>query len=267
MDWTPGNSLLKGGDMAIRPLTKKDQNGVLYARPPSVEAKVGAIVGCNDWAALAQRARITDPKAPDYLPSECLVYLIRDAIRRDDQRIATLLMPPLLVRCEANLLKTVPDSAMRDAEAVREEILSSLQMLFTDDAAEDALDYYECRFGRAFKALRIDHVRAEIKRRKELTDLPEVTNEDGDMMLDHEALARLSRAARIGPSQEDRAYLPQVLKAVNDLPPDQRRAVVLRRIIGQQEELVAKECDVDGRTIRNRLSRADERLKTFKEDL
>jgi hypothetical protein len=253
--------------MAIRPLIKKDQKGVLYARPPSVEAKIGAVLHCNDWAALAQRARITDPKAPEHLPSECMVHLIRDAIRRGDQRTATLLMPPLLVRCEANLLKTVPDSAMRDAEAVREEILSNFQMLFTDDAAEDALDYYECRFNRAFKALRIDHVRAEFTRRKELTDLPEVSNEDGDTMLDDEALARLSRAARIGPSQEDRAYLSQVLKAVNDLPPDQRRAVVLRRIIGHEEEVVAKKCDVDGRTVRNRLSRADERLKTFKEDL
>jgi DNA-directed RNA polymerase specialized sigma24 family protein len=97
--------------------------------------------------------------------------------------------------------------------------------------------------------------------------LPEVSNEDGGTMLDDETLARLSRIARIGPSQEDRAYLPQVLKAVNDLPPDQRRAVVLRRIIGHEEEVVAKMCKVEGRTVRNRLSRADERLKKFKEDL
>jgi hypothetical protein len=176
-------------------------------------------------------------------------------------------MPPLLVRCEAILLKTVPDGTLRDAEAVREEILSSFQLLFTDDATEDALDYYECRFGRAFKALRIDHVRAEITRRKELTDLPEVSKADGDTMLDEETLTRLSRMARIGTSQEDRAYLPQVLKAVNDLPPDQRRAVVLRRIIGHEEEVVAKMCKVKGRTVRNRLSGADERLKKLKEDL
>jgi hypothetical protein len=266
MNWTSGNPLPKGGDMA-RPLIKKDQRGGLYTRPHSVEAKIDAVLGRNDWAPLAQRARITDPKAPDHLPSECLVHLIRDAIRRGDQRIATLLMPPLLVRCEAILLKTVPNSANRDAEAAREEILSSFQMLFTDDAAEDALDYYECRFGRAFKALRIDHVRAEITRRKELADLPEMSNEDGDTMLDDEVLARLSRMARVGPSQEDRIYLEQVLKAVNDLPPDQRRSVVLRRIIGHEEKVVAKMCDADGRTVRNRLSRADQRLKKFKEDL
>lgn len=250
-----------------RPLTKRDQKGALYVRPPGIEAKIDAILGQNDWAKLGERARITDPNAPDYLPSECLVHLIRDAIRRGDQRLATVLMSPLLVRCEAILRRTVPDGVLRNAEAVREEILSSFQLMFTEDAAEDALDYYECRFGRAFKALRINHVRAEISERKNLTDLPEVSNADGETMLDDDMLARLSRAARIGPSQEDRIYLPQVLKAVNNLPPDQRRAVVLRRIIGHEEEIVAKICKVDGRTVRNRLSRADKRLKTYKEDL
>jgi hypothetical protein len=176
-------------------------------------------------------------------------------------------MGPLLIRCEANLLRTVPEHRLRNAEAVREEILSSFQLLFTDDAADDALDFYECRFGRAFRALRISHVRAAIAERKELTDLPEVANEDGERMLDDDMLARLSRAAQIGPSQEDAAYLPQVLKAVEELPPDQRRAVVLRRIIGHTEEVAADMCGVDGRTIRNRLTRADERLKKFKEEL
>lgn len=265
MDRTPGNPLLRGGYMA-RPLTKISGKGEVYARPPSVEARIDGAIE-QDWATLARRARITDQKAADYLPSECLVHLLRDAIRRGDQRVATVLMAPLLVRCESILLKTVPDSAMRDAVAVREEILSSFQMLFTDDRAEDALDYYECRFGRAFKALRIDQVRAEFARRKELTDLPEVSSEDGGAMLDDEMLARLSRMARTEPSQEDRVYLLQVLKAVNGLPPDERRAVVLRRIIGHTEESAAAACDVEGRTIRNRLRRADERLKTFKEDL
>jgi sigma-70-like protein len=249
-----------------RPLTKISGKGELYARPPSVETKIDGAIG-QDWAILAKRARITDRKAADYLPSECLVHLIRDAIRRSDQRVATVLMSPLLVRCESILLKTVPDSAMRDAVAVREEILSSFQMLFTDDGAENALDYYECRFGRAFKALRIDQVRTEFARRKELIDLPEMSSEDGDTMLDDEMLARLSRMAKTGPSQEDRAYLLQVLKVVNGLSADQRRAVVLRRIIGHTEESAAAACNVEGRTIRNRLSRADERLKKFKEDL
>jgi hypothetical protein len=176
-------------------------------------------------------------------------------------------MRPLLLRCAANLLKTVPDGAMRNAAAVREDILSSFQMLFTEAAAEDTLDYYECKFGRAFKSLRLDRIEAEKSQQKGVTDLPQVRNEDGGTMPDEEALALLSRMARISGSQEDRVYLPQVLKAVNDLPPDQRRAVVLRRIIGHTEEQTAKICKVDKRTIRYRLARADIQLKKLKEDL
>lgn len=249
-----------------RPLLKINEKGALYTRPPSIEAKIDGAIG-QDWATLNRRARVTDPKSPDYLPSECLVHLIRNAIRSGDHRVATVLMPPLLVRCESNLMRTVPDGGLRDGESVREEILSSLQLMFTDDAAEDELDYYECRFNSAFRSLRIDHARAAIKERKNLTDLPLAKTEDGDTMLDEEMLTRLSRMARIGPSQEDRMYLPQVLKAVNDLPPDERRAVVLRRIIGHTEESAAAICKVEGRTIRNRLQRANQRLKTLKEDL
>jgi sigma-70-like protein len=178
--------------------------------------------------------------------------------------------PRLLNRAEANLLRTVPDSRMRDAEAVRQEILSSLALMFAEDGLEgheDELDFYECKFLRSLSFLRIDHVRKENARRKELTDLSEVTTEDGDVMLEEDLLARLSRKARIGASQEDHAYLPEVIKALDRLPPDQKRTVVLRRIIGHTEEQTAKICNVDMRTIRNRLARADMQLKKLKEDL
>lgn len=250
-----------------RPLMKKDQKGALYVRPASVEAKIDGVIGTNDWAELGRRAKITDRNARDFLPSECMVHLIRDAIRRDDQRIATLLMMPLMLRCEKFLLNKVPDSAMRNAEAVREEILDSFQTLFTSEAAQDALDFYECKFWMAFRALQVDHVRAEKTRRKELTDLPEVSNENGEMMDQADVLARLSHMARIGPAQEAHTDLPVILDAVNDLPPAQRRAVLLHRVLGYEQKEAAAMCDVDERTIRNRLRGADEGgLKKFKED-
>jgi hypothetical protein len=249
-----------------RPLTKKDETGVLYTRPKSIEATIDVAL-IQDRATLSQRAQATHRNSWDHLPSECLVHLIRDAIRRGDQHLASALMPPLLVRCEASLKRTVPDGGFRNAEAIREEILSSFALLFTDDAEEEALDYYECKFNRAFRSLRINHVRAEVRARKQLTDLPEVTTPDGELMLDADVLAKLAQAAKIGPSQEDHVYLPQVLKAIDELPPDQRRAFVLRRIIGDTEERVAANEGVEGRTIRNRIERADARLKKLKEDL
>ena len=90
-------------------------------------------------------------------------------------------MPQLLKRAEANLERTVPDSRMRDAESVRHEILSNLAMMFTQDGTEgheDELDFYECKFLRALRFLRIDHVRKALSERKELTDLPEA--DDGE---------------------------------------------------------------------------------------
>ena len=152
-----------------RPLTKKN-----LTRPPGIERKIDIALP-QDWAILSRRARETNPQSGDFLPSECLVHLLRDAIRRSDDRIARVLMPQLLKRAEANLKRTVPDSRMRDAESVRHEILSDLAMMFTQDGTEgheDELDFYECRFGRALRFLRIDHVRKALATRKELTDLP-----------------------------------------------------------------------------------------------
>jgi len=251
-----------------RPLLKTNEKSTL-TRPPGVEAKIDAAL-TQDWTTLSRLARVSDPRSPDFLPSECLVHLIRDAIRRGEDRISSVLMSRLLNRAGANLLRTVPDSRMRDAEAVRQEILSSLALMFAEDGLEgheDELDFYECKFLRSLSFLRIDHVRKENARRKELTDLSEVTTEDGDVMLEEDLLARLSRKARIGASQEDHAYLPEVIKALDRLPPDQKRTVVLRRIIGHTEEQTAKICNVDMRTIRNRLARADMQLKKLKEDL
>jgi hypothetical protein len=94
------NPLLKGSDMA-RPLLKKNEKGVL-TRPPGIEAKTD-IALAQDWATLSRRARETNPLSPDFLPSECLVHLIRHAIRRSEDRTARVLMPQLLKRAEANL--------------------------------------------------------------------------------------------------------------------------------------------------------------------
>jgi len=231
-----------------RPLLKKNEKGVL-TRPPGIEAKIDSAPS-QDWATLSRRARVTDSRSSDFLPSECLVHLSRAAIRRGDDRVARVLMQQLLNRAEVNLLRTVPDTRMRDAESVRQEILSSLMMLFTQDGSEgheDDLDFYECKFLRALRLLRIDHVRKALASRRKLTDLPDASN--------------------ISPSQEDRLYLPEVIKALDKLSPDQKRAVVLRRIIGHTEEQTAKICKVNKRTIRYRLAAADKQLRKLKEDL
>ena len=64
------------------------------------------------------------------------------------------------------------------------------------------------------------------------------------------------------------------LKAIISLPSDERKAVILCRVLGYKEEsedpsavTAAKLCGVTGRTIRNRLSRAEAKLSHLQENL
>ena len=65
-----------------RPLTKHDQHGTLYSRPPLIEGLIDVALS-QDLATLRTRAALRDQKAPEFLPSECLVHLVRDGRRRD----------------------------------------------------------------------------------------------------------------------------------------------------------------------------------------
>src|SRR4051794_27416736 len=96
-------------------LTKKDQNGNLYTRPASVEAKINGALE-QDLSTLVRRSEITKQSEPDFLPLECLVHLIRRFRGRDDQHATSLLMPVLLRRCESILKSKVPDNFVPMAE-------------------------------------------------------------------------------------------------------------------------------------------------------
>lgn len=260
----------------VRPLSRDDQGGTRYRRPQAVEAKLAAVLSLGAETVIA-RARLTDSAAPEYLPPECLVHLIRDALRRRDDRTANALLVILLQRCEARLLRTVPDARIPGAARVREDILSDFGLMFVHDRLEEHsadLDYYECRFNSALRALRVDHIRAARTAQKPLMPLPEPAGDQAGGTLDEEALARMSEAAKHNASQEDHTYLAQMAGAINDLAPDLRQAFVLCRVLGYEEEsedpskrTAATICGVTGRTIRNRLARADKQLKRLKENL
>lgn len=260
-----------------RPLTN-ESDGTLYMRPPGVEAQIDQVVELS-LAELRSRLQITDRNDPEYLRSECLVHLVREGRRSGDQALMSTVLPILLGRCEANLLVKVPDGVMPDAANLRQEILDDLAELFVVDGSgdfPDELDFYECKFNMAFRALRIDAVRRDVRRRKrsvEVVDLPPL---EVKSMPDpyEDAFARVSEAFRVLPTQEWDAYREPFVQAIEALPPDERDAVVLVHVLGYkeesenpEEETAATRCDCTGRTIRNRLTRAAAKLSRFKEDL
>ena len=261
-----------------RPLTKTKTGGELYTRPPDVDAQIDEAI-CLSRSDLQTSLLITDRNALGYLRTECLVHLVRQGRRCDDQRLMNTVLPVLLGRCEANLLVTVPDGEMPDASSLRQEILDTVTDLFVTDGTgdfPDELDFYECRFNRAFQTRRIDMVRRDIRRRKRsiaVVDLPpsESPNEPDD---NEDAFARVSDAYKSQPTQEWDAFREPIEKAIKALPADERDAIILVHVLGYKEEsedpkeeTAATRCNCTGRTIRNRLNRAAAKLSRFKEVL
>lgn len=255
----------------VRPLTKHDKEGNRYVRPPKIEAMTEAALA-QDLPTLLRRAELSEREAEGYLPSECLVSLIRDAIRRDDQASIEGLLPVLLARCEANLKAKVPDAMYADANGLREEILGEFALVIALDGTDenpDELDYFECKFNSAFSCFRIDMLRKEDVRTKPLVPLP-----TGPDRTDGEAVEWMSNALQAAATQDHGLRYQELLSGIEALPSDERRAVVMCCMMGFEEESIdpakttaATLCGVTGRTIRNRLCRAAEKLSRFQEQL
>jgi hypothetical protein len=251
-----------------RPLVKRDSNGKVYERPEEIEAAL-EISSRQDLGELKRRAEIADKKSREFLPSECLVHLIREARRGGNDESMNGLLPILLRRCAANLKRTVPDSSLGNAAEVREEILGEFSVLFAEDGKVghfDELDFYECRFNRAFRALRISIYRREAKVTRRLETLDKkIPGDDGG---EEEYAARDSEEFRKNAAQIPRIYLNELLRS---LPENERVAVILCVLMeykqesdDPQERTAASICKVSGRTIRHRLSRALTKLAELK---
>ncbi|WP_428393407.1 hypothetical protein [Lichenicoccus sp.] len=251
----------------------KQRDGVRYARPPVVETNIDDALH-SDPTFLPRRLLVTDRGAPDYLRSECLIHLIREAHRAGDDRRRDTVLPILLGRCEA-ILKAKVSEQLPNAAALREEVLSEFcELLIADGTGQDpdTLDYYECRFNHAFRTLRIDTLRRELRATNRAFALPDETDVVGPEA-DEDAFARLSEAFKTPATQQSTLFLNDLWEAINALPTDERKAVILVHVLGYDEEsdkpdkvTAATLCDCTGRTIRNRLSRAAEKLARFKED-
>lgn len=258
----------------VQPLTKRTKKGVLYERPPAIEAAIRAALR-EDWTTLRRRLKVKDFRSPEYLSSECLVHLVRDASRKGDDRGMNAIIPVLLGRCEAILETKIPDW-QPGASETREEVL----IRFTDVLARgcvgersDELDFYECRFNQALHALRKDAVDRVGRRLGRTVAVPRGDDGDERVLSEEEGLALLSEAGRTAPTQEQSARLNELKGAIEALPEDERQAFVLCRVYGYKVEstnpgeiTAALRCGCAGRTIRNRLSRAEAKLWRSKEE-
>lgn len=254
-------------------LVKAKLDGTPYTRIPKIEEAIDAAL-VQDLNTLTLRAEIRDRSAKDYLPSECLVYLIRDALRRRDEKVYDKLLPVLLARCDV-ILRSKVDSKIATAPQLREDILGDFAALFAIDGSPQdqyELDFFEVRFNMAFRTFRIERMRPELDRLA--TEMELADPDSPEAPIDEELRTRLFKACRSASDVEERIFRKQVHAAIRALPPEERRALVLCYMMGYKEESVdpneetaATLCGVTGRTIRNRLARAIAKLSRLKEDV
>lgn len=137
---------------SVRPLTRRRRAGQVYVRPREVQTVLEGIAG-STFAAVLQRARITDPSASGYLPSECLVYCVREAHRAGEREATSSLMEALLRRSVRSVNRGLRSLPGDDPAQAAQDVISTLTRRIVD-LAGDRGDFYQVRFNLGLLSLR-----------------------------------------------------------------------------------------------------------------
>lgn len=248
-------------------LRKRTEAGNCYTRPAAVEAAIDALDGVP-LEEVVSRAQITNRDNPEYIQSECLLYLLRQTRTDPDQtrfeglfralRQRVLRALPPVDRYASGTTGTAQSAAALD---IRDAVLGRFQEMLCRDRSgyEDRLDYFEIAFDGAVASLR-KTARKKVFR-EEARSCPLTDAETSEPS--QEVEAALNRfiedpRARI----EDDDYRRRVLAAIDTLPDDQRRVMELLQRgmpIDSKEAGVVTMVQVlrcSEKTVRNRRDRA-----------
>lgn len=214
----------------VRPLTLRDKEGVLYCHAPAVAQQIEAALDLSASDVLARAA--LGPAAPDYLSNECLAYLLREFQRAGDQHLVAELAGVLLRRC----VPSIHARLRLNNETLREEAYDeAVRRLLTRllDLNGNKSDYYQVRFADALKALTIDVFRKYLRmqeKQEQTVPLGHTGDEEDD---DTTGIGELPDTAPDPFTRLDQAEQRERVYAVlAQLPPDVRRAVVLKYVDG-----------------------------------
>jgi hypothetical protein len=216
---------------SIEPLRNKGLNGKPYTRLPYIEAKLLEI-NRLPRAELATRCAIQDRESPDHLPSECLVYLMREHRSRPFDDCSEAIFKALMGR----VLRGLPQPESLDGETerltdsnVRDEGRHRFVEMLAKDRLEyvGALDIYEIRFQMALATLRVGAQRKVYSEDDPLVGI-ETDFETGEITEEVERAAGTFDPLDRHPL-DDLDYRRRLDKAINALPKLQKAIIEMRR--------------------------------------
>ncbi len=252
------------------PLRKKQvgEDGGIYQRPPNVEAALDALL-LLPIGQFVQRCAITNRTDPAYVPSECLLHILRRVARQssgDDFEALFGLVKKRILRALPPVERFAPGyvhaSESAAATDLRDAVLAHFQEMLCRDRLdyEEHLDFFEVRFDMAIAKLRMT-ARRKVQRDEDRGAPLYLDEEPNEHTSEVEAaLVRLQR----DPVYEFEAtdYRKWLLAAIDLLPDNQRRVIEL-----QLQDIPIDSCDPDAvtmvkvlgcveKTVRNRRDRA-----------
>jgi hypothetical protein len=207
---------------SIAPLRKKDKNGELYTRLPEIEAKLLEISVLSPEI-ISSRCAIQDSDAADYLPSECLLHLVRANRSSSPNPYFETIYRVLAER----VLRALPSAENKDLTEsnIRYEAFGRFTELLAKDHLEylESLDFFEIRFECALKTLRTDVERKAYREKNRSTSL-EVDHDTGEFK---EEVERAAGSFNPFDNEENdqAAYWSRLDKAIDALP-DLEKAII-----------------------------------------
>jgi len=198
--------------VVVRPLRKRTFQGKPYLRLPSIEVKFREILTLPPTE-LANRCAVQDRKDSAFIPTECLLYLVR-TWKPDDAQFEAIYKS-----LAQRILRKLPKGQ------VREKVFEAFVDLLARDRTSYAerLDYFEIRFDSALLSLRRD---AQRQACREPNHSP--IDDPGNAELRHEMEETVGTFNPFDSAALDRSdYRSHLDAAINTLPIEQKQIVKL----------------------------------------
>jgi DNA-directed RNA polymerase specialized sigma24 family protein len=264
------------------PLTRRRPNRETLKRSAATEAEIGRVLQLSQDERL-RRVGIRERQHPEFMTEECLVYFLRDAQARADDRALLRFWTHFVSRVQgrivSKLAKLGPDHVLDGYIAVLSDIGQAILDPETDRGDFLQVSFWTVIDRRATSEFRSQR-RAKLRAQTEVS-LTELAGEEGAGAYpdDGEGRARIPRSSWEDdrPSALDNMVTAEdkaaASRALASLPPLVRQAFILRHYEGWQidsndptEMTISKALKKSPRQIGNYLKEAETRLRAWREE-
>lgn len=256
----------------LPPLRKRTVDGKLYERRAATEVAILESLELT-FDELCDRAEISVRKRSDYIPSEVLVYFIRQTKSHNQDTQFGKLYKFLQKRIRSVCPRSEVRSGSKEGAVAH---LLDLQDYVLDDFAErvmcdrqtyeESLDAYEVAFDHMIARRKDEALRKMYRRDKPTTPLE--YDADGDIPADVEkGLTELNPDKTV--FEDEITYRFQLQRAIDSLPDDERRVItmIFAGIPSESNDpdvqTISTILRCKPQTVRNRRNRAVRKLKAI----